>query len=84
MTYGSGDLGYLFRTQTSRSMNDLDKLIQLKLSYANKLGEDKVKEIVLEKKIEEREHDKNQLFKRKNEINTKNKLKVNILCVKNN
>jgi len=45
MTYGSGDLGYLFRTQTSRSMNDLDKLIQLKLSYANKLGEEKVKEI---------------------------------------
>ena len=45
MTYGSGDLGYLFRTQTSRSMNDLDKLIQLKLCYANKLGEQKVKEI---------------------------------------
>ena len=54
-----------------------DYLINLQL-------EDKVKEIVLEKKIEEREHDKNQLFKRKNEINTKNKLKVNILCVKNN
>ena len=53
-----------------------DYLIYLQL-------EDKVKEIVLEKKIEERENDKNQLFKRKNEINTKNKLKVNILCVKN-
>lgn len=45
--------------------------------------EDKVKEIILEKKIEERENDKNQLFKRNIEINTKNKLKVNILCVKN-
>ena len=53
-----------------------DYLIYLQL-------EDKVKEIVLENKIEERENDKNQLFKRKNEINTKNKLKVNILCVKN-
>ena len=42
MTYGPGDLGYLFRTQTSRSMDDLDKIIQLKLNYANKLGEEKV------------------------------------------
>ena len=45
--------------------------------------EDKVKEIILEKKIEERENDKNQLFKRNIEINTKNKLKVNILYEKN-
>ena len=53
-----------------------DYLIYLQL-------EDKVKEIVLEKNIEERENEKNQLFKRNIEINTKNKLKVNILCVKN-
>ena len=45
--------------------------------------EDKVKEIVLEKNIEERENEKNQLFKRNIEINTKNKLKVNILYEKN-
>ena len=45
--------------------------------------EDKVKEIVLEKNIEERENEKNELFKRKNEITTKNKLKVKILYDKN-
>ena len=53
-----------------------DYLIYLQL-------EDKVKEIVLEKNIEERENEKNQLFKRNIEINTKNKLKVNILYEKN-
>ena len=34
-----------WRLQTPRSMEQLDNLIQYKLSYANKLGEDKVKEI---------------------------------------
>ena len=40
-----GDLGYWWRAQTSRSMDHLDKLIQMKLYYASKLPEEKVKQI---------------------------------------
>ena len=40
-----GDLGYIWRTQTGRSMDQLDKLYRLKYFYAKKLGDAKVKEI---------------------------------------
>ena len=40
-----GDYGYIWRVQSARSMDHLDDLIQLKLYYANKLGQDKVNEI---------------------------------------
>ena len=39
------DLGYWWRTQEARSLDDLDKLQQYKLSYANKLTPEKVKDI---------------------------------------
>ena len=41
----NGDGGYLWRMQGKRSMDQLDRLIQLKLSYAKALGEEKVAEI---------------------------------------
>ena len=41
----TGDMGFWWRTQTPRSMADLDRLIQLKLSYGKAIGEDKAKEI---------------------------------------
>ena len=40
-----GDNGRMFRTQSSRSMDQLDQLFQYKLTYANQLGPEKVKEI---------------------------------------
>ena len=40
-----GDLGYFWRAQRGRSMDQLDELIQLKLYYAQRLPEEKVKEI---------------------------------------
>uniref|UniRef100_A0A7S3MVQ8 Transmembrane protein n=1 Tax=Strombidium inclinatum TaxID=197538 RepID=A0A7S3MVQ8_9SPIT len=40
-----GDLGYIFRMQGERSLDQLDRLIQLKYHYAKQLDEEKVKEI---------------------------------------
>ena len=45
LNINKGDLGYPWRMQGRRSMTQLDELIQYKLNYANKLGEEKVKEI---------------------------------------
>ena len=39
------DLGYWYRGQAARSLDDLDKLIQYKLHYASKLAPEKVKDI---------------------------------------
>ena len=42
---GSGDLGYWWRMQTIRSLDDLDKLVQYKYSFAKQLGAEKCAEI---------------------------------------
>ena len=39
----NGDLGYWFRGQGSRSMDQLDDLVQYKLSVQSKLDEAKIK-----------------------------------------
>tara|TARA_B110000285_G_C14653256_1_gene392780 strand:+ start:49 stop:228 length:180 start_codon:yes stop_codon:yes gene_type:complete len=41
----NGDLGYWFRGQGSRSMDQLDELVQYKLSIQKQLDDDKVKQI---------------------------------------
>ena len=41
----SGDLGYWWRVQEPRTLDDLDRLQQYKLQYASKLTPEKVKEI---------------------------------------
>ena len=41
----NGDLGFWWRCQTPRSMDQLDDLMQYKLSIAKQLDEEKVKEI---------------------------------------
>ena len=38
----NGDYGHWWRVQTERTMGDLDKLMQYKLQFANKLGQEKV------------------------------------------
>ena len=42
---GGGDLGYWWRVQSVRSLDDLDKLVQYKYYFAKKLGPEKCKEI---------------------------------------
>ena len=41
----NGDMGHWWRTQSSRSMDQLDDLVQYKLNFGKQLGDEKCKEI---------------------------------------